>query len=546
MSDPHDARIARALHTIERLQARLAVAEGAAREPIAVVGLGCRYPGGADTPEAFWQLLAEGRDAIGPVPADRWDADALHDPDPAAPGRIVTREGGFVPDPQLFDAAFFGIAPREAASLDPQQRLLLEVAWEAMEDAGLPPTQLSGQPVGVFVGISSQDHSHHLLQQPSEAIDAYLATGNAHSVAAGRLSYTFGFTGPSLAVDTACSSSLVAVHLACQSLRAGECSVALVGGVNRILSPAFGINFSRARMLAPDGRCKAFSAMADGFGRGEGCGVVVLKRLSDAQRDGDTVLAVVRGSAVNQDGRSSGLTAPNGPAQQAVIRQALKAAGVAAAQVDYVEAHGTGTALGDPIEAGALGAVFAEGRAADRPLAIGSVKANVGHLEAAAGLCGFIKVVLALQHGRLPAQLHAQPPSPHIDWAALPLALPHAGQVWAPHADGSPRRAGVSSFGFSGTNAHVVLEASPAVAAAPSGEPGDADGADVLMLSARDGDALRALAARHAQALRAGNAWRAHCDSARRGRARLPHRLAVVAASAAQAADRLAAWAAAP
>jgi len=534
----HDARIARALQTIDRLQARLRAVEAPACAPVAVVGIGCRYPGGADSPAAFWQLLEEGRDAIGRVPADRWDAAALYDPDPAAPGRIVTREGGFVPDPQGFDAAFFGIAPREAASLDPQQRLLLEVAWEALEDAGLPPPALAGRPVGVFVGISSHDYSHRLAQLPPEAIDAYLATGNAHSVAAGRLSYSFGFIGPSVAVDTACSSSLVAVHLALQSLRAGECELALVGGVNRILSPAFGINFSRARMLAPDGRCKAFSARADGFGRGEGCGVVVLRRLADAERAGDRVRALLRGSALNQDGRSSGLTVPNGPAQQAVMRSALLSAGLAPADIQYVEAHGTGTALGDPIEAGALGAVFGAGRGREQSLHIGSVKANVGHLEAAAGLCGLIKGVLALQHGRLPAQLHALPPSPHIDWAALPLALPAATMAW-PACNG-PRRAGVSSFGFSGTNAHVVLEAAPPLAAAPLPD----EGAGLLQLSARDAAALRALALRHADALDAGSPWRAHAAAAAQGRAALPQRLALVAGSGAEAAALLRAWAA--
>ncbi|MDY0055083.1 MAG: SDR family NAD(P)-dependent oxidoreductase [Methyloversatilis sp.] len=534
-SDPNAQRMARALQAIDRLQGRLAEAEAATvrqREAIAVIGVGCRFPG-ADDVDAFWTLLDEGVDAISEVPADRWDAEAYHDADPDAPGTIVTRNGGFIAAPDAFDAAFFGISPREAASLDPQQRLLLEVAWETMEHAGLPPPSLAGQPVGVFVGASSHDYSQMLLSRPEQLIDAYLATGNSHSVAAGRLSYQFGFTGPSLAVDTACSSSLVAVHLACQALRAGECDMALAGGVNRILTPDGSIVFSRAHMLAPDGRCKTFDAAADGFTRAEGCGLVMLKRLSDAQRDGDRILALVRGSAVNQDGRSGGLTVPNGPSQQAVIRRALEQAGLAPRDIDYVEAHGTGTALGDPIEIGALAAVFAATR--ERPLAVGSVKTNVGHLEAAAGICGLIKLVLSLQHERLPRQLHFTTPNPLIDWAHSGVEVLARPRPWT---GGEARHAGVSSFGFGGTNAHVVLSAAPAVE-----PPADEDGADVLLLSARDEAALRALAGR----------WANHLASSRHGlrtlaraalaqRAAFAHRLALPAKDRADARQALQHW----
>ncbi|MDO9218235.1 MAG: polyketide synthase, partial [Lacisediminimonas sp.] len=348
-------------------------------------------------PQAYWQLLQQGRDAISEVPPEHWDVDAYYDPDPAVPGKTYTRYGGFVDHLKDFDAAFFGIAPREALSLDPQQRLLLEVAWEAIESAGMTTAGLAERTTGVFVGVSSNDYAYHLLNQGAAQIDAYLSSGNAHSTTAGRLSYLFGFTGPCLPVDTACSSSLVALHLACTSLRSRESDAALVGGVNRIISPLGIVNFSKARMLATDGRCKTFDISADGFVRSEGCGVVLLKRLRDAQRDGDRVLALIRGSAINQIGRTSGLTVPSGPAQQAVIRKALQAAQVAPGQINYLEAQGTGTSLGDPIEVGALGAVFGDSHSSERPLMVGSVKTNIGHAEAAAGMASLIKVVLQLQ-----------------------------------------------------------------------------------------------------------------------------------------------------
>lgn len=532
--EANERRMARALAAIDGLQAKLAEAEQAVREPIAIVGLGCRFPGGADTPQAFWQLLTDQRDGIGPVPADRWDAEAWYDPDPDRPGRTVSREGGFVGAPADFDADFFGISAKEAATLDPQQRLLLEVGWEALEHAGIVPGTLAGSPAGVFVGISSNDYANLLLQRPPEAIDAYLATGNSHSVAAGRLSYYFGFNGPSMIVDTACSSSLVAVHLACQALRAGEANLALAGGVNRILTPDGSLAFSRAHMLAADSRCKSFAAAADGFVRSEGCGIVVLKLLRDAQSNGDRIWALIRGSAVNQDGRSSGLTVPNGPAQQAVIRRALSNAGVEAGQIDYIEAHGTGTALGDPIEAGALGEVF--GKQRPRPLWLGSVKANLGHLEAAAGICGLIKTALALHHGTMPPQAHFNHPSPHIDWQRVPLQIPLAATPW-PETDS--RYAGVSSFGFSGTNAHIVLSGAP-VADEPSRSAAVDDHPDVLMLSARDTDALRQLANAYLGVLRqTGSGWRALCWSALATRSRFNTRLAVTAANAGDAATAL-------
>ena len=541
---PQDQRMARALQAIEKLETKLVAVETARTESIAIVGIGCRFPGEANDPETFWQLLSQGKDAISQVPGDRWDADAYFDPDPDAPGKIVTRHGGFVGHLQDFDAAFFGLSAREAASIDPQQRLLLEVGWEAMEHGGMVPEQWTNRPVGIFAGISSHDYSQHLSQRSEAEIDAYLATGNAHSVAAGRLSYCFGFTGPSLVVDTACSSSLVAVHLACQSLRNRECEVALAGGVNRILAPEFSINFSKAHMLAPDGRCKTFDAAADGFARGEGCGMVVLKRLSDAQAQGDHILAVIKGSAVNQDGRSSGLTVPNGPSQQAVIRQALANAGVKPEQISYVEAHGTGTALGDPIEVGALGAVFGDSHSHHCPLRIGSVKTNIGHLEAAAGIAGLIKVVLAMQQETLPPHLHFQTPSPHIDWAALPIQVTAAAHPWVDQAqDGGhhPRWAGISSFGFSGTNAHVVVESvAPWVIQSNSRASSTPH---LLLLSAKAPAALRALASRYAQRLTPPEtSLRDLCWSAWALRSQHPHRLAIVTSSVADAHHQLTAF----
>ena len=420
--------------------------------------MGCRLPG-ADGPDAYWRLLAEGVDAIREVPASRWDADEYYDPDPDTPGKLATRWGGFLDDIDQFEPQLFGISPREAQSLDPQQRLLLEVAWEALEHAGIAPDSLHGTSTGVYVGVCNTDYFQLLMDGDGRDFDMYLSTGNAASVASGRLSYVLGLNGPALTVDTACSSSLVAVHLAVQGLRTGACRAALAGGVNVVLSPKTTMTLSRAKMMAADGRCKAFDARADGFVRAEGCGLVVLKRLADAVADGDRVLAVIRGSAVNQDGRSNGLTAPNGPSQVSVIRAAIADAGVEPADVSYVEAHGTGTSLGDPIEAQALGAALGGERRPDNRLMIGSTKTNFGHLEAAAGIAGLLKVVLSLQHGEIPPLLHLTEPNPYIPWAELPIDIPTQRTRWAP--PNGRRIAGVSSFGFGGTNAHIVVESAP-------------------------------------------------------------------------------------
>ena len=431
-------------------------------EPIAIVGIGCRFPGGVNDPEAFWRLLEDGRDAVTLVPPERWDVEALYDPDPAAAGKVTTRCGGFLGGVDRFDPAFFGISPREAVSIDPQQRLLLETSWEALERAGIAPDGLAESSTGVFVGVTYQEYRS--LAGGLEKLDGYLGTtGTLTSVAAGRISYVLGLKGPSLAVDTACSSSLVTVHLACQALRSGECSMALAGGVALMLTPTIFIEFSRLRGLAADGRCKAFSASADGFGPAEGCGMLVLERLSDAKRQGHRILAVIRGSAVNQDGRSNGLTAPNGPSQEAVIRRALSQGGVNAAEVHYVECHGTGTPLGDPIEVQALGNVLRQGRDPSRPVWIGSVKSNIGHTQSAAGVAGIIKVVLSLQHGKIPKNLHFGEPNPHIPWSELPVKVVTEAIDWPGQG---PRIAGVSSFGIGGTNAHVLLEQAPEVATA--------------------------------------------------------------------------------
>jgi acyl transferase domain-containing protein/acyl carrier protein len=510
-----------------------------APDHIAIVGLGCRFPGAPD-PDAFWSLLRSGGDAIREVPADRWEVGAFYDPDPATPGRTTTRFGGFLPRVDEFDPSFFCISPREASHMDPQQRLLLEVAWEALENAGIAPQSLYGTETGVFVGISTSDYAGLQLSDPA-LVEAHDGTGSAHSIAANRLSYLLDLRGPSMAVDTACSSSLVAVHLACQSLRTGECRVALAAGVNVVLTPQLTIVFSKAGMMAADGRCKTFDAAADGYVRGEGCGVVVLKRLADALADGDQVLAIVRGSAVNQDGLSNGLTAPNGLAQEAVVRAALARAGVSPHDVSYVEAHGTGTPLGDPIEVGALGAVLMPERPRDRPCALASVKTNIGHLEAAAGIAGLIKTVLALVHREIPPHLHLHTVNPKIRLEGTSFVIPRALLPW-PSPQG-PRRAGVSAFGFGGTNVHVILEEAPPAERRIDVAP---RGPELLVVSAQSEPALRALAGRYAQrfeTLPASEVADA-CATARRGRYPFIHRLAVTGDSREQLRARLAAFAA--
>jgi acyl transferase domain-containing protein len=447
-----------ALVAIKQLQDKLNDLEQAKSEPIAVIGMGCRLPGGINNPDDFWQFLRDGKDGISEIPPEHWNLASYYDLDLNQTGKICTFYGGFIPHLQTFDAHFFNIAPREAISLDPQQRVLLEVCWEALENSGIPPDNLSGSSTGVFVGICGNDYWHQLLKRDPNEIDAYLITGNTHSTASGRLSYFLGLNGPSLSVNTACSSSLVAIHLAMASLRNQECNLAIVGGVNRIISPEISISFSKARMLSPDGHCKTFDASANGFVRSEGCGVVVLKRLQEAITAQDNILAVLRGSAINQDGRSNGLTAPNGLAQQAVIQQALKNAHIKADDVSYVEAHGTGTILGDSIEIGALGQVFSQKSSGS--LIVGSVKANIGHLEAAAGIVSLIKVILCLQNEAIPPQIHFKNPNPNINWSQLPLVIPTKNMSWP--RDNHSKVAGVSSFGFSGTNAHVIVSQFPA------------------------------------------------------------------------------------
>jgi len=533
-SQPNTSEVLKqALREIRALRAQLHTQnQPPVLDPIAIVGVSCRFPGGADTPEKFWELLRNGVDAIVPIPADRWDAAAYYDADSDAPGKMYATQGGFINDIAGFDAELFNLSPREAAKVDPQQRLLLMLAWEALENAAIAPNSLNESQTGVFVGLSSDDYSLWGVNAPDlNRIDGYAGLGTSRGVAAGRVAYTLGLQGPVMQLDTTCSSALVAVHLACQSLRNGECDLALAGAMNLILSPRLSVVYSKLAALAPDGRCKTFDASADGFGRSEGGGLVALKRLAQAQADGDPIWAVIHGSAVNHDGASNGLTAPNGRAQEAVLRRALANARLSPAEIQMVETHGTGTKLGDPVEVTALGNVLGQNRT--QPLWLGAVKSNVGHLEAAAGMVGLIKLVLALRHQAIPPNVHYRQPNPFIAWDKYALRIPTELTAW-PVGGERGRLSGVSAFGMSGTNAHVILGEAPRQdTSAPTLERP----LHLLTLSAKTEAAFHALKSRYAESSLSALSDMAY--SANTGRAHLAYRWAGVGANVADLAEKL-------
>ncbi len=528
----------RSFLVIEQLQSKLDAIAESQTEPIAIIGMGCRFPGDTDTPEAFWNLLHNKVDSITEVPLDRWNIDEYYDSNPETPGKVYTRFGGFLHHIDRFDPQFFGISPKETLSLDPQHRFLLEVSWEALEHAGIAPQNLENSQTGIFFGITQTEYSRLRLANPNhhQQLSIYDGTGNGLSFASGRLSFILGSQGPNMAIDTVCSSSLVAVHLACQSLRNQESNLVIAGGVNLNLFPEGTILLSRAKALSPDGRCKTFDASADGFSRSEGCGVVILKRLSDAIAHGDRIWAMIRGSAVNHDGSSSGLTVPNQIAQEKLIRQALTNAKVDPIEVNYIEAHGTGTSLGDPIEVGALASVLCTNRSRSNPLVIGSAKTNLGHLEAAAGIAGLIKVVLSLDREEIPPHLHFSTPNPHIPWNEFPLVVPTSPMPWSRRE--KPRIAGVSSFGMSGTNAHIVLAEAPIPAKT---ENSSERPLHLLTLSAKTPKALEELVSRYRNHLENNAELELAdiCYTANTGRAHFNHRLAAIATNQQELAEKL-------
>ena len=528
-----------ALLELKKMHAELDTIEQEITEPIAIVGMGCRFPGGANNPQAYWDMLHNGVDAITEIPVDRWNVDDYYDPDPETPGKMYTRYGAFLKNVAEFEPQFFEISPREAHSMDPQQRLLLEVTWEALENAGIAADNLKGTQTGVFMGVCFDDYAKfNVKSEDTTRIEAYDALGNFRSVAAGRIAYFLGLQGPTMQLDTTCSSALLGIHLACQSLRAKESNLALAGGVNLMLEPGTTIGFCKLKALSADGKCKTFDASANGYVRGEGCGIVVLKRLSDAVADGDRIHGVIRGSAANHDGRSNGLTAPNGSAQEALLHLALKNAKVKPTDIQYVEAHGTGTSLGDPIEVSALGRVLGQGRSSDNPLMIGSVKTNFGHLETAAGIAGVMKVVLSLQNQEIPPHLHLQEPNPYIPWHKYPLTVPTEPTPW--QAKAGTRLAGVSSFGMSGTNVHVILEQAPETAVAKAKDSMERS-RHLLTLSAKNEAALQQMSQNYLKFLESTSEV-ALTDigfTANTGRSHFDHRLSFVTKSTQQLKQQL-------